>query len=178
MDFGQLIVQHPVNNNTRLMDFSTDGNYLAYGWVSGANSYIRVFDIVNDQIVVSSGWRGAPFTAISFTSPPNLLAVSYGDSIDIWDVAANIKLRTLSGRGTVQKALFDPANSHILVSGHSDGQVYVWNLGTGSYAVATVSPTPTITPTPSVTPTPSITPSPVWTLAPLFSTPTRTPSTP
>lgn len=155
------------------IDFSQDSDLLAYH----SGNAVGVLSISTQNDVFQ---RTIPSTIPSIHFMPNsdTLVYTSGNGIEFWDIYANQQLLNLSASGVTQLA-FSLDQPDIMVSGHDNGQVYLWNLSESGFNLVTLTPIPTNTPTATTTQTPTLIPlrTPTDTpIPPSTLTPTRTPT--
>jgi WD40 repeat protein len=110
---------------------SPDGNLLAS---AGDDEVVRFWNQSNGQQAALIGAHTGPVTSLAIRGGGQIVSASTDGAIKLWqppaDVGAGLSLRLLAHPGQVTSAVLSPDGSRLL-TGCSDKQVRLWNLGNG-----------------------------------------------
>jgi WD40 repeat protein len=108
--------------------FSPDGKTLAGQCVDGG---VRLWDAENGREIYRFGSMGTS-SGLAFSQDGKLLAVASQDkegSVKVWNVASGAEIH--SWKDTAMTAAVFRPDGQVLVTGHSDGTISVWDLAEG-----------------------------------------------
>jgi len=109
--------------------FSSDGRLLAFASTDVA---IEIWDVLDGRRTSLISGPGQP---LAFSPEGEVLAVSDGQTIVLWDLSAAHPVRTFVGyEENVTNAAFSPKEG-LLVSASSDGTIVFWDLVAGRMAL-------------------------------------------
>lgn len=135
---GTIRLRSGKRGSARSLIYSPDGRVLA---VAGAGSEVELWDCADeftelDPIVVSGGWA----MCLAFSKDGSLLAIGQwptpdshdGDyEIALWDYRNRRCLRVLKASSGEANALAISPDGTLLASGHTSGDVLLWDTATG-----------------------------------------------
>lgn len=130
VELGALIWQLPAHQMPLwTLDFHPDGHLIATG---GHDGTVKLWDTATGECVKALDGFNGKVMSVNFSQDGTLLAISCESIVQIWDLATQTPICTLTGHTKlIYSSTFDPARPHILVSAGDDGTIREWNITTG-----------------------------------------------
>ena len=112
MQTGGLIHTFHLQHNAEDIAISLKGRYLACGWSDGS---IEVWEVADNMEGVAI-WTSSLVTRFCWTEPEELIAVSTGESVRIWDIVAGTTLHSFTIRYPVYRMLYSQKFNQLAVT--------------------------------------------------------------
>ena len=111
--------------NSKVMNFTNDGNY----FLTGIRGYVRVYDTKDFSVVVESQGHRSRVGKILFSNSQNNFFTCGGDKkIILWDSQTFVMIKNFKAHSWIVSDIVVSANDKKLVSSSEAGIIKIWDL--------------------------------------------------